>query len=98
MLNLLRFRPRRGERGYRAYLESNAVVWARYASRCTPGGGGAALAAEAGQAWNAVAVVRYPSQQAFHDVIRDREYQADEHHRTDALIESVLQPTTPLVV
>ena len=30
MLNLLRFRPDGGELSYRAYLESNAAVWARY--------------------------------------------------------------------
>jgi uncharacterized protein (DUF1330 family) len=97
MLNLLRFRPDSGERAYRVYLESNAAVWARYgAEPLYAGADGAPLVAEAGQEW--VAVVRYPSRQACEDMIHDSEYQANEHHRTDPLIESVLQPTTPFLV
>ena len=97
MLNLLRFRPDGGERRYRAYLESNGAVWTRYGVEpLYAGAGSAPLVAESGQDWDAVAVVRYPSRQAFQDMIRDPEYQANEHLRTDALTESVLQPTTPV--
>ncbi len=43
-----------------------------------------------------VALVRYPSRQAFADMIRDPDYQAVAHFRSEALVESVLQPTVPL--
>ena len=97
MLNLLRFRPDGGELSYRAYLKNNAAVWARYGVEpLYAGTGGAPLIAEPGQDWDVVAVVRYPSRRAFQDMVRDPEYLTNEHHRTDALIESVLQPTTPV--
>jgi uncharacterized protein (DUF1330 family) len=97
MLNLLRFRPDGGELSYRAYLENNAAVWARYGVEpLYAGSGGTPLIAESGQDWDAVAVVRYPSRQAFLDMVRDPAYLANEHFRTDALTESVLQPTTPV--
>jgi hypothetical protein len=61
MLNLLRFRPDGGELSYRAYLESNAAVWARYGVEpLYAGSGSTPLVAEPGQDWDAVAVVRYP--------------------------------------
>ena len=56
------------------------------------GEGAPALAAEDGQAWDMVVLVRYPSRQAFVDMIADPEYQAGEHHRRNALVEAVLQP------
>lgn len=99
MLNLLRFRPDGGELSYLAYLEHNAAVWARYGVEpLYAGTGGRPLVAESGQDWDAVAVVRYPSRQAFLDMIRDPEYLANEHYRTNALTESVLQPTTPVAI
>ena len=97
MLNLLRFRPDGGELSYLAYLENNAAVWARHGVEpLYAGSGSAPLVAESGQDWDAVAIVRYPSRQAFLDMVRDPEYLANEHYRTDALTESVLQPTTPV--
>lgn len=39
-------------------------------------------------------MIRYPSRQAFVDMVRDPDYQAIEHLRTEALLVSVLQPTT----
>jgi uncharacterized protein (DUF1330 family) len=91
------FRPDGGEVSYRAYLESNAAVWARYGVEPLYAGfGGAPLVAESGQSWDAVAMVRYPSRQAFADMVHDPEYLANEHYRNDALTESVLQPTTPV--
>ena len=51
--------------------------------------------AEAGQAWDAVLLVRYPSRQAFSDMVRDPAYNAGTHLRTDALEEAVLQATVP---
>jgi uncharacterized protein (DUF1330 family) len=51
----------------------------------------------AGQEWDAVAVVNYPSRQAFAEMIRDPEYQAAAHLRSEALLEATLQPTEPMI-
>jgi uncharacterized protein (DUF1330 family) len=59
------------------------------------GDGGSALVAEAGQEWDAVLLVRYPSRHAFRDMLKDAEYQRITHLRTSALREAVLQPTRP---
>ena len=45
-----------------------------------------------------VVLVRYPDRQAFVDMIRDPDYRAGAHLRSDALVETVLQPTVPLAV
>lgn len=61
------------------------------------GDGGRALVAEEGQSWDMVLLVRYPNRQAFLDMIRDPAYQAASPFRSQALVESVLQPTVPLM-
>ncbi|EFL22173.1 MULTISPECIES: DUF1330 domain-containing protein [Streptomyces] len=98
MLNLLRFRPDGGRESYRRYAEAlGPAINARYGVRVEyMGDGGRALVAEDGQAWDMVLLVRYPSRQAFADMIRDPEYQAASRFRSEALVESVLQPTVPL--
>ena len=53
------------------------------------------MVAEQGQAWDAVLLVRYPSRQAFSQMVADPEYQEVTRLRTVALEEAVLQPTTP---
>ncbi|MBW0102913.1 DUF1330 domain-containing protein [Pseudonocardia sp. KRD291] len=100
MLNLLRFRPDGGRESYQRYVEHlNAGVNARYGLQVQYlGDGGRALVAEDGQAWDAVVLVRYPSRQAFADMVRDPEYRDGAHFRSEALLESVLQPTTPIGV
>ncbi|MEV4050294.1 DUF1330 domain-containing protein [Amycolatopsis sp. NPDC049688] len=97
MLNLLRFRPDGGRESYQRYAEAlNRGLNARYGLKVEYlGRGGRALVAEDGQAWDMVALVRYPDRQAFAAMVRDPEYQAITHLRTEALAESVLQPTTP---
>ena len=97
MLNLLRFRPDGGRESYQRYAEALRGLNARYGLKVEYlGAGGPALVAEDGQAWDMVVLVRYPDRQAFAAMIRDPEYQAITHLRTEALVESVLQPTTPL--
>lgn len=98
MLNLLRFRPDGGRESYQRYAQAlGPVINARYGVQVEYlGDGGRALVAEDGQAWDMVALVRYPSRQAFADMLRDPEYQAVSHFRSEALVESVLQPTVPL--
>ncbi|CAM5743649.1 hypothetical protein SALBM311S_11234 [Streptomyces alboniger] len=98
MLNLLRFRPDGGRESYQRYADAlGAGINARYGLRVEYlGAGGRALVAEEGQAWDMVALVRYPNRQAFVDMIRDPEYRAVTHLRSEALVESVLQPTSPM--
>ena len=59
------------------------------------GDGSSALVAESGQAWDAVLLVRYPTRQAFSDMVRDPDYSEITSLRTGALVEAVLQATTP---
>lgn len=97
MLNLLRFADN-GRRSYAQY--SRALLGGildRYgASVLYAGDGDPALVAEAGQAWDAVVVVRYPSRAAFGRMIADPDYQQITHLREEALVEAVLQPTRPM--
>jgi uncharacterized protein (DUF1330 family) len=100
MLNLLRFRPDGGRESYQRYVEAlGRSISARYGlSLEYLGDGGRALVAEDGQAWDMVVLVRYPDRRAFAAMVRDPDYLAVAHLRTEALVESVLQPTTPLAV
>jgi uncharacterized protein (DUF1330 family) len=96
MLNLLR------------YAEGGRELYAQYAAALTDtflpryggevlyaGDGSTALAAESGQTWDAVLLVRYPSRQAFSAMVADPEYQQVTELRTRALTEAVLQATRP---
>ncbi|WP_285658045.1 DUF1330 domain-containing protein [Actinomycetospora sp. NBRC 106375] len=97
MLNLLRFRPDGGRESYQRYVDAISGVVARHGVQITYlGEGGRPLAAEQGQAWDMVALVRYPSREHFAAMISDPEYRQAEHFRTEALVEAVLQPTVPL--
>ncbi len=96
MLNLLRFRQDGGRESYQRYLS----MFGRYAADVGAevlyyGDGNEALVAEAGQAWDAVLLVRYPTRRAFSEMVRNPAYQQGTHLRDDALVEAVLQPTVP---
>ncbi len=95
MLNLLRFAPGGSERyaEYLAHLRPFAEKVG--ASVIYYGRGSAPIVAEAGQDWDAVLLVSYPTRRAFSDMVRDPGYQECTHLRTEALTEAVLQPTTP---
>lgn len=99
MLNLLRFHPEGGREGYMAYVASLGSVGAKHGLELVyAGDGGRALvggAGDAGQWWDMVALVRYPSRGAFAAMVRDPEYRANEHLRTEALAATVLLPTAP---
>ncbi|MDX3369239.1 DUF1330 domain-containing protein [Streptomyces sp. ME02-6987-2C] len=98
MLNLLRFKTDGGRECYQRYAEAlGKSINARYGVTVEYlGDGGRALVAEDGQAWDMVVLVRYPNRTAFSDMIHDPEYQAFAHLRSEALVEAVLQPTTPV--
>lgn len=98
MLNLLRFHPDGGAEKYLAYAQSfeTSGINARYGVEVVYAGrGGSPLVAESGQDWDMVALIRYPSRQHFVDMVNDPAYRAFEHLRTEALVETVLQPTVP---
>ena len=96
MLNLLRFRPDGGRESYQAYVEHLGSLGADFGLELLYAGDGATpLVAEAGQDWDTVALVRYPSRGAFAAMVRSEVYRSGEHLRTAALSETVLQPTSP---
>jgi uncharacterized protein (DUF1330 family) len=96
MLNLLRFRPDGGRERYAEYLAHFRQTTAAYGAQVVyVGDGSSTLVAEDGQSWDAVLLVRYPSRQAFSDMVRDPAYQTGAHLRTEALTEAVLQATVP---
>jgi uncharacterized protein (DUF1330 family) len=94
MLNLLRFQEG-GADGYAEYLQHfRPFAEAVGATILYYGLGSAPVVAEAGQDWDAVLLVSYPSRKAFCDMVRDERYQRGTHLRTRSLTEAVLQPTT----
>jgi uncharacterized protein (DUF1330 family) len=96
MLNLLRFTDD-GRDDYAQYAAAlNETFLPRYGAEVLyAGDGSTALVAEAGQDWDAVLLVRYPSRAAFSEMVADPEYHAVTALRTSALQEAVLQATTP---
>ena len=97
MLNLLRFRPDGGRDRYLEYLKMAGPLVTRYGAEILYAGDGAtALAAEPGQSWDAVALVRYPTRRAFADMVADPDYQIADPVRMSALAAAVLQPIRSL--
>ena len=93
MLNLLRFKPDGGRDRYLDYLGMAGPLVARYGAEIVYAGDGSTpLAAEPGQDWDAVALVRYPNRRAFADLVADPDYQKADPVRISALLEAVLQP------
>jgi uncharacterized protein (DUF1330 family) len=95
MLNLLRFKEG-GSDGYAEYGRAigpflDAVGGSLvYSGRCST-----ALVAPDAHEWDAILLVRYPSRQAFCEMVANPEYQKITHLRTEALSEAVLQATVP---
>ena len=97
MLNLLRFKPDGGRERFLEYLSIAGPLVARYGAEMVYAGDGSTpLAAEPGQDWDMVALVRYPSRRAFADMVADPEYQKADPVRLSALVEAILQPTRML--
>lgn len=95
MLNLLRF-VEGGHESYACYIEHfRRHAEHRGAEILYLGDGSTALVADDGQAWDAVLLVRYPSRQAFSEMVADPDYQRGTHLRSDSLVEAVLQATVP---
>jgi uncharacterized protein (DUF1330 family) len=95
MLNLLRFKPDGGREGYQRYVDAFADQSSRFGAELLYAGDlGSALVAPADWSWDAMLVVRYPSRQAFSEMVRDPDYQQITHLRTEALEEAVLQASS----
>jgi uncharacterized protein (DUF1330 family) len=98
MLNLLRFKADGGRESYSKYAAALKDTYLdKYGAEVLyAGNGSTALVAEDSQAWDAVLLVRYPSRQAFSQMVADPDYQQFTHFRTEGLTEAVLQATIPV--
>jgi uncharacterized protein (DUF1330 family) len=99
LVNLLRFKPDGGRELYAQYLEAADRFAPHFGAELVyVGDADSPLIGAAEQGWDRVLVSKYPSRQAFADLIRSPEYQAIAHLHHEALIEVVLQPTRPLAL
>jgi uncharacterized protein (DUF1330 family) len=98
MLNLLRFKP--GEEARASYEEyarrirpflDDLGAEMLYVGDCST----ALVAPSEGWDWDALLIVRYPTRQAFSQMVANQEYQGITALRTQALSEAVLQATVP---
>jgi uncharacterized protein (DUF1330 family) len=94
MLNLLAFKPDGGAERYAEYGAAVAPIVERLGGRIVFVGA-PATALLGDDSWDLVALVEYPSRQAFLDMIASEEYQAVAHLRTEALTRSELHPMDP---
>jgi len=93
MLNLLRFTDN-GRARYREYMAAAAPFLAKAGGELVYFGEGTTpLVGDPQDPWNAVLLVRYPSRAAFLAMVSDPAYVAITHLRTEALRETILQPT-----
>ena len=108
MINLLRFRenaeyqPDASEKpctGREAYLRYGAVAGPmveRYGGEVVAGGPVRfTVIGPQDEKWDEFVLVRYPTRQAFLDMVADSEYQSGVHHRMAALADSRLIATRP---
>lgn len=91
MLNLLALKPDGGRARYEQYGAAVAPLLTRVGGRILYAGAGIApLLGD--DRWDLVALVEYPSRQAFLEMIGSPEYQAVAHLRTEALTKGELHP------
>lgn len=97
MLNLLAFDGDAGRARYEQYGAAVAPLLERVGGRIVYAGEAAPpLLGDA--RWDVVALVEYPTRQAFLDMVSSPEYQAIAHLRTQALTNGELHPLDSLVV
>ena len=94
MLNLLAFKPDGGQERYMEYAAAVAPLLEKVGGRIVFAGAPAPpLLGE--PSWDMVALVEYPTRQAFLDMTASPEYQAIGHLRTEALLKGELHPMDP---
>ncbi|MEX2108243.1 MAG: DUF1330 domain-containing protein [Solirubrobacterales bacterium] len=94
MLNLLSFKPDGGRERYEEYGDAVAPLLEKVGGRIVFVGETASPLL-GGDGWDMVALVEYPTRQAFLDMIGSTEYQAVGHLRTEALERGELHPMDP---
>ncbi|HET6997821.1 MAG TPA: DUF1330 domain-containing protein [Solirubrobacterales bacterium] len=94
MLNLLAFKPDGGQERYLEYGAAVAPLLEQAGGRIVWAGQPAA-ALLGDTSWDLVALVEYPTRQAFLDMIGSPEYLAIAHLRTEALSKGELHPMDP---
>jgi len=94
MLNLLAFKPDGGRKRYEEYGEAVAPLLENAGGRIVFVGEPAQALLGDGS-WDLVALVEYPTRQAFLEMIGSAEYQAIGHLRTEALTKGELHPMDP---
>lgn len=94
MLNLLAFKPDGGREHYAEYGAAVAPIVERLGGRIVFAGAPATALLGDGS-WDLVALVEYPTRQAFLDMVASEEYQAVGYLRTEALARSELHPMDP---
>ncbi|MEX2226120.1 MAG: DUF1330 domain-containing protein [Dehalococcoidia bacterium] len=96
MLNLLKFKAGDGAQEYDAYGSAASKMVAEgggrvlYIGRCDQ-----VLIGDDSQAWDAIALVEYPSRGAFIEMVSRKDYQQAHTHREAGLERTVLLATTP---
>jgi uncharacterized protein (DUF1330 family) len=92
MLNLLKFAPDGGRASYLHYGEGVAPLLDRAGARILWQGraDSVVIGDSAGDGWDAVVLVEYPSRKAFLDMVLSPEYTAIADRRTAALADSRL--------
>jgi uncharacterized protein (DUF1330 family) len=91
MLNLLAFKPDGGRERYEEYGAAVAPLLEKVEGRIVFVGQ-ASPALLGNGSWDLVALVEYPSRQAFLDMVGSDEYQAISHLRSEALERGELHP------
>jgi uncharacterized protein (DUF1330 family) len=94
MLNLLDFKHDGGAERYAEYAQAVAPLLERVGGRVLFSGSGCTPLIGPSK-WDLVALVEYPSRQAFLDMVGSEEYRAIAHLRTEALERSQLVPLDP---
>lgn len=94
MLNLLAFKPDGGRERYMEYGTAVAPLLEQVGGRIVFAGE-PATALLGDDSWDMVALVEYPTRQAFLDMIGSEAYQAVGHLRTEALASGELHPMDP---
>lgn len=94
MLNLLAFKPDGGKERYMEYGTAVAPLLEKVGGRIIFAGA-PATALLGDDSWDLVAVVEYPTRQAFLDMVGSSEYEAIGHLRAEALERSELHPMDP---
>ncbi len=96
MMNLLKFKPREGASEYSKYGQSAVqMVEARGGKVLWMGKVDQTLIGPVDEAWDAIALVQYPSRKAFVEMTSTEEYDAAHEHRESGLERTLLLACTP---